>query len=87
MIEFTDSQILPVLTNQNRHARASCASAVPSHGISSATFYKWRSKFGGMDASLMAPTQGAPGQEPAPGEDVRSRAARAELLRKAMAEE
>lgn len=24
------------------------------HGISSATFYKWRSKFGGMDASLMA---------------------------------
>ena len=24
------------------------------HGISSATFYKWRSKFGGMDASLMS---------------------------------
>ena len=24
------------------------------HGISSATFYKWRSKFGGMDASLTA---------------------------------
>lgn len=24
-----------------------------SHGISSATFYKWRSKFGGMDAALM----------------------------------
>ena len=24
------------------------------HGISSATFYKWRTKFGGMDASLMA---------------------------------
>jgi len=23
-------------------------------GISSATFYKWRAKFGGMDASLMA---------------------------------
>lgn len=23
-------------------------------GISAATFYKWRSKFGGMDASLMA---------------------------------
>ncbi len=23
-------------------------------GISTATFYKWRSKFGGMDASLMA---------------------------------
>ena len=24
------------------------------HGISNATFYKWRSKFGDMDASLMA---------------------------------
>jgi putative transposase len=24
------------------------------HGMSSATFYKWRSKYGGMDASLMA---------------------------------
>lgn len=24
------------------------------HGFSSATFYKWRTKFGGMDASLMA---------------------------------
>ena len=23
------------------------------HGMSSAQFYKWRSKFGGMDASLM----------------------------------
>ena len=23
------------------------------HGISSATFHKWRAKFGGMDASLM----------------------------------
>jgi putative transposase len=24
------------------------------HGMSSATFYKWRSKYGGMDTSLMA---------------------------------
>ena len=24
------------------------------HGISSATFYKWRSKFGGMDVSMVA---------------------------------
>ncbi len=24
------------------------------HGISTATFYKWRSKFGGMDASMMS---------------------------------
>ena len=24
------------------------------HGISNATFYKWRAKFGGMDVSLLA---------------------------------
>jgi putative transposase len=49
---FTDSQIIAILK------QAEAGSAVPDlcreHGISSATFYKWRSKFGGMDASLMA---------------------------------
>jgi putative transposase len=49
----TDSQILAVLK------QAEAGTAVPQlcreHGISSATFYKWRSKFGGMDASLICP--------------------------------
>ena len=49
---FTDSQILAVLK------QVEAGSPVPElcreHGISSTTFYKWRSKFGGMDASLMA---------------------------------
>ena len=49
---FTDSQILSILK------QAEAGSPVPElcreHGMSSATFYKWRSKFGGMDASLMA---------------------------------
>ena len=49
---FSDSQIISILK------QAEVGSPVPElcreHGISSATFYKWRSKFGGMDASLMA---------------------------------
>lgn len=49
---FTDSQILAILK------QAEAGSPVPElcreHGISSATFYKWRSKFGGMDASMMS---------------------------------
>ncbi len=49
---FTDSQIIDALK------RAEAGLAVPElcHelGVSSATFYKWRAKFGGMDASLMA---------------------------------
>lgn len=49
---FSDSQIIAVLK------QAEGGSPIPAlcreRGISSATFYKWRSKFGGMDASLMA---------------------------------
>lgn len=49
---FSDSQIIAILK------QAEAGSPVPElcreHGISGATFYKWRSKFGGMDASLMA---------------------------------
>lgn len=49
---FTDSQIMSALK------RAEAGAPVPElcreYGISSATFYKWRSKFGGMDASMMS---------------------------------
>ena len=49
---FSDAQIIAILN------QAEAGSPVPElcreHGISSATFYKWRAKFGGMDASLMA---------------------------------
>ncbi len=38
--------------------QAEAGSPIPElcreHGMSSATFYKWRSKYGGMDASMMA---------------------------------
>jgi len=49
--KFTDSQIIDVLK------RAQAGLAVPALCrelcISSATFYKWRAKYGGMDVSLM----------------------------------
>ncbi len=52
---FTDSQILEALK------RAEAGLAVPELRrelcISSATFYKWRSKYGGMDASMMSRMQ------------------------------
>lgn len=50
--QYTDSQIIAILK------QAESGTPVPElcreHGMSSATFYKWRSKYGGMDASLMA---------------------------------
>ena len=52
MTRLTEPQIMGVL----RQAEAGVA--VPElcreHGISSATFYKWRAKYGGMDASMMS---------------------------------
>ena len=46
---FTDSQIITILK------QAEAGTPVPElcreHGISSATFYGWKSKFGGMEAS------------------------------------
>ncbi len=49
---FTEPQILAVLR------QAEGGVAVPDlcreHGISSASFYKWRAKYGGMDASMMS---------------------------------
>ncbi len=48
---YSDSQILAILK------QAEAGMPVPAlcckHGMSSATFYKWRAKFGGMDASMM----------------------------------
>lgn len=49
---FTESQIIAVL--KQAEAGAPVPELCREHGMSSATFYKWRSKFGGMDASLMA---------------------------------
>ena len=49
---FTDSQIMAVL--KQAEAGTPVLDLCREHGISNATFYKWRAKFGGMDASLMA---------------------------------
>jgi len=48
---FTDSQILGFLKQNENGAKV--PDLCREHGFSSAQFYQWRSKFGGMDASLM----------------------------------
>ena len=47
----TDSQIIAIL--KQNEAGTSVAELCREHGMSQASFYKWRSKYGGMDASLM----------------------------------
>ena len=50
--KYSDSQIMAIL--KQAEAGAPVPELCREHGMSSATFYKWRSKYGGMDASLMA---------------------------------
>jgi putative transposase len=46
---FTDEQIIGIL--KEHHAGLSAVDLCRKHGVSDATFYKWRAKYGGMDVS------------------------------------
>ena len=46
---FKEEQIIAILREQE--AGATTADVCRKHGISSATFYKWKARFGGLDVS------------------------------------
>jgi putative transposase len=46
---FTEEQIIAILREQE--AGATTADVCRRHGISEATFYAWKAKFGGLDVS------------------------------------
>ena len=46
---FSEEQIIGILREQE--AGAKTADVCRKHGISSATFYKWKAKYGGLDVS------------------------------------
>ena len=46
---FTEEQIIGILREQE--AGVATAEVCRRHGVSTATFYKWKAKFGGMDVS------------------------------------
>jgi putative transposase len=53
-------------------------------GISSTTFYKWRTKYGGMDTSMMARIKGARSGKCPAQEDVHRRKLKAVILNEAI---
>jgi putative transposase len=48
---FTDSQIMAILKQADSGVQI--PELCREHGMSNSSFYKWRTKYGGMDASLM----------------------------------
>lgn len=46
---FNEEQIIGVLREQERGAKT--ADVCRKHGISPATFYKWKAKYGGLEVS------------------------------------
>lgn len=49
--QFSDNQILSIL--KQAQAGTPITELCREHGMSAASFYKWRAKFGGMDTSMM----------------------------------
>lgn len=46
---FTEEQVIAILAEQERGVPT--AEVCRRHGVSTATFYKWKAKFGGLDVS------------------------------------
>jgi len=51
-IRFTEQQIFKILKQAENGI--SVANLCREHGMSSASFYKWRAKYGGMDARMIS---------------------------------
>jgi len=49
---FSEAQIFAIL--RQAEGGVAVAQLCREHGMSSASFYKWRAKYGGMDASMIS---------------------------------
>lgn len=52
MTRFSEAQILAIL--RQAEGGVPVAELCREHGMSTASFYKWRAKYGGMDASMIS---------------------------------
>lgn len=50
--KYSDSQIMSILKQAS--SGVPVANVLREHNISSATFYKWRSRYGGMDLPMIS---------------------------------
>lgn len=52
MTRYSEPQILAIL--RQAEGGVAVSELCREHGMSNASFYKWRSKYGGMDASMIS---------------------------------
>ena len=52
MTRYSEPQILAIL--RQAEGGVAVAELCREHGMSNASFYKWRAKYGGMDASMVS---------------------------------
>jgi len=62
---YSDSQIMATL--KQALADTPMPKLFRGHGMSTATFYKWRAKYGGMDSSMIARLKELEAENPRPG--------------------
>ncbi|SQC91439.1 Transposase [Cedecea neteri] len=65
---FTDSQIMTIL--RQAEAGTPVSELCREHGMSNDSFYKWRSRFGAMDASMMTRLKELEEEKSPPQKDV-----------------
>lgn len=60
MTRFSEPQILSILRQAD--SGVPVAELCREHGMSTASFYKWRAKYGGMDASMISQMKSLEGE-------------------------
>ena len=61
---YSDAEIMGIL--KQAESGVPVSELCREHGMSNASFYKWRAKFGGMDASMISEMKALPMGHPCP---------------------
>ena len=76
---YTEAQIIAIL--RQAEGGVPVAELCREHGMSNASFYKWRAKYGGMDATLISQSEPCPPLVRGNGEGMEPQTDLSDLLR------
>jgi putative transposase len=82
MTRYSEPQILAIL--RQAEGGVPVSELCREHGMSNASFYKWRSKYGGMDASMISQMKALEDQNRRLKKMYAETSMRAELLKEAL---